>query len=96
MVKCFEKVKVEVVGDEEAVADSEAEENRLEVILGKKLCELECVQNCVEGAQEVVAQLRTWCSIREEMKGDMMAEMELGEMMRLWVEEQRSRRASDF
>ena len=50
----------------------------------------------MEGAQEVVAQLRTWCSIREEMKGDMMAEMELGEMMRLWVKEQRSRRASDF
>ena len=96
MVKCFEKVKVEVVGDEEAAADAEAEENRLEVILGEKLCELECVQNCVEGAQKVVAQMRTWCSIRGEMKGDMMAEMELGEMMRLWVKEQRSRRASDF
>ena len=66
-------------------------------MLGEKLCELESVQNCVEGAQKVVAQMRG-CSIREEeeVKGDMMAEMELGEMMRLWVEEQRSRRASDF
>ena len=89
-VKCFEKVKVEVAGDEEAAADAEAEENRLEVLLGEKLCELESVQNCVEGAQKVVAQMRT-CSIREEeeVKGDMMAEMELGEMMRLWVDEQR-------
>jgi hypothetical protein len=71
---------------EEAAAD--AEENRQEVLLGEKLCELESVQNCVEGAQKVVVQMRT-CSIREEeeVKGDMMAEMELGELMMLWVEE---------
>ena len=36
-----------------------------------------------------MAQMRTCCSIRGEVKGDMMSEMELGEMMRLWVEEQR-------
>ena len=91
VVKCFEKVKVEVVGDEEAAADAEAEENRLEVLLGEKLCELESVQNVVKGAQQVVAQMRTCCSIieEEEVKGDMMSEMELGEMMRLCVEEQR-------
>ena len=86
-VKCLEKVKVEVAGYEEAAAD--AEENRLEVVLGEKLCELESVQNFVEEAQKVVAQMRTCCRIREEVKGDMMSEMELGEMMRLWVEEQR-------
>jgi hypothetical protein len=86
-VKCLEKVKVEVAGYEEAATD--AEENRLEVVLGEKLCELESVQNFVEEAQKVVAQMRTCCSIREEVKGDMMSEMELGEMMRLWVEEQR-------
>ena len=90
-VKCLVKVKVEVAGDEEAAAD--VEENRLEVVLGEKLCELESVQNFVEGAQKVVAQMTTYCSIREEeeVQGDMMAEMELGEMMRLWVEEQRDR-----
>jgi hypothetical protein len=90
-VKCLVKVKVEVAGDEEVAAD--VEENRLEVVLGEKLCELESVQNFVEGAQKVVAQMTTYCSIREEeeVQGDMMAEMELGEMMRLWVEEQRDR-----
>ena len=31
----------------------------------------------MEGAQTVVAQMRT-CSIREEVKGDMMAEMGAG------------------
>ena len=60
--KSSEKVKVEVAGEEEAAAD--AEENRQEVLLGEKLCELESVQNCVEGAQKVMAQIRT-CSIRE-------------------------------
>ena len=34
----------------------------------------------MEGAQKVVAQMTTYCSIREEeeVQGDMMAEMELG------------------
>ena len=38
-----------------------------------------------------MAQMRTCCSIREdeEVKGDMMAELELGEGMRYWVEEER-------
>ena len=38
----------------------------------------------------MVAQIRG-CSIREEeeVKGDMMAELELGEGMRYWVEEER-------
>ena len=45
-----EKVKVEVAGEVEAAAD--AEENGQEVLLGEKLCELESVQNCVEGGTE--------------------------------------------
>ena len=48
--KSSEKVKVGVAGEEEAATD--AEENRQEVLLGEKLCELESVQNCVEGGTE--------------------------------------------
>ena len=39
---------------------ADAEENWLEVVLGEKLCELEGVQNFVEGLQKVVAQMRTY------------------------------------
>ena len=39
---------------------ADAEENWLEVVLGEKLCELEDVQNFVEGLQKVVAQRRTY------------------------------------
>ena len=67
-VKCLEKVKVEVAGDEEAATD--AEENRLEVVLlGEKLCELENVQNFVEGAQKVVAEMRICCSLQHQGGG---------------------------
>jgi hypothetical protein len=39
---------------------ADAEENWLEVVLGEKLCELEGIQNFVEGFKKVVAQMRTY------------------------------------
>ena len=50
---------------------------------------MESVQNCVEGAHKVVAQMRDCSMSEKEEKWDMMAEVELGEMMMLWVAGQR-------
>ena len=50
---------------------------------------MESVQNCVEGAHKVVAQMRDCRMSEKEDKWDMMAEVELGEMMMLWVDGQR-------
>jgi hypothetical protein len=81
--KSSEKVKVGVAGEEEAATD--AEENRQEVLLGEKLCELECSELCGGGTEGDGSD--------EDLQhqgigvGDMVAEMELGEMMMLWVEE---------
>ena len=72
-VKCLEKVKVEVAGDEEAATDAMLRR------IGWRLC--------------------CWGRSFVSWRMFMMAEMELGEMMRLWVEEQAKghrSRASDF
>ena len=76
---------------EENVEDVEAKENLLEVVLGEKLCELESIQNCVEGSQKIVTQMRS-CSMGEVVDEVDMAfklEIELEDVSRLWVGEQR-------
>ena len=39
------------------------------MLLGEKLCELENVQNFVEGAQKVVAEMRICCSLQHQGGG---------------------------
>ena len=76
---------------EENVEDVEAKENLLEVVLGEKLCELESIQNCVEGSQKIVAQMRS-CSmgaVVDEVDMAFKLEIELEDVSRLWVGEQR-------
>ena len=69
--------------------DVEAEENRLEVVLGEKLCELESVQNCLEGSHKIVAQMRNSALGEEEGKQVVRLEVELKDVLGQWEEEQK-------
>ena len=89
--------KNEDKGDiQELLLKEEVKDDFLEVTLGEKLCELESIQNCVEGSQKILAQMKS-CSMEEEgsvsvmQEDDMVVKLEeeLLELRNIWTDEQK-------
>merc|ERR1719312_1497777 len=90
--------KNEDKGDiKELLLKEEVKDDFLEVTLGEKLCELESIQNCVEGSQKILAQMKS-CSMEEKevsvsvmQEDDMVVKLEeeLLELKNIWTDEQK-------